>query len=65
MTCPLGLRLGLYSPIKSTLGAEGADVSLFKKIAAGGAAGSIAASIASPMDLIKVGGDLTGCFSDL
>ncbi|GMH43744.1 hypothetical protein BSKO_11678 [Bryopsis sp. KO-2023] len=48
-----GLRLGLYTPIKRAMGAEGKDISLSKKIMAGGSAGAIAAACANPMDLIK------------
>lgn len=46
------------------MGAEGKEVSLVKKIAAGCTAGSISAAVASPMELIKVR-DLVGTYSDL
>ncbi len=49
------LRYGLYGPIKGKLGIQkGEPVPLWKKIAAGGAAGAIASAIANPTDLLKV-----------
>lgn len=51
---PAGLRLGMYNPIKSAIGAEGANTSLFTKIMAGCTSGMVAAAISNPTDLIKV-----------
>jgi len=46
-------RLGLYSPLKRALGADGDQSAILKKAAAGVGSGSIAAAISNPIDLIK------------
>jgi hypothetical protein len=48
-----GLRIGLYTPIKQLLGAEGRNAPLASKVAAGMLSGALAAGIANPTDLIK------------
>lgn len=59
ISCCAG-RYGAYEPIKQMLDGEHpagglpADVPLWKKIAAGGAAGALGAAGATPSDLIKV-----------
>lgn len=52
-TLPAGLRIGLYTPIKSLLGAEGGQGGLAPKVAAGMLAGALAAGISNPTDLVK------------
>eukprot|EP00210_Caulerpa_lentillifera_P006258 g5977.t1 len=46
-------RLGLYSPLKRALGADGDQSAILKKAMAGIGSGSIAAAISNPIDLIK------------
>lgn len=57
-----GVRLGLYTPIKETLG--GGSQSFGIKLAAGTISGAIAAAASNPMDLVKtrlqVGGEQAG-----
>lgn len=48
-----GLRIGLYTPMKSLLGAEGRQGGLASKVAAGMLAGALAAGISNPTDLVK------------
>lgn len=48
-----GMRIGLYSPLKTVLGAGGKDPSIVRKIAAGMASGAIAAGVCNPTDLVK------------
>jgi solute carrier family 25 uncoupling protein 8/9 len=48
-----GLRIGLYPIIKDALGADAGQSDIFKKVAAGMTAGSIAAGICNPTDLVK------------
>lgn len=50
---PPGLRIGLYTPMKSLLGAEGRQGGLASKVAAGMLAGALAAGISNPTDLVK------------
>lgn len=47
------MRLGLYEPIKRTMGVT-KDSSIVYKFASGSAAGLIASSIANPLDLLKI-----------
>ncbi|KAK9825837.1 hypothetical protein WJX81_001343 [Elliptochloris bilobata] len=47
-----GLRLGMYGPLKTAVGAD-ADPTLAKKILAGSLSGGIATLITNPMELIK------------
>jgi solute carrier family 25 uncoupling protein 8/9 len=46
-------RLGLYSPLKRALGADGDQSAILRKSVAGIGSGSIAAAISNPIDLIK------------
>eukprot|EP00633_Aureoumbra_lagunensis_P006440 CAMPEP_0197317602 /NCGR_PEP_ID=MMETSP0891-20130614/47712_1 /TAXON_ID=44058 ORGANISM="Aureoumbra lagunensis, Strain CCMP1510" /NCGR_SAMPLE_ID=MMETSP0891 /ASSEMBLY_ACC=CAM_ASM_000534 /LENGTH=247 /DNA_ID=CAMNT_0042807663 /DNA_START=130 /DNA_END=873 /DNA_ORIENTATION=+ len=49
------LRFGLYEPIKKTLGAtDPKNTPFYKKVLAGLSAGSFAAAVASPTDLLKI-----------
>lgn len=48
-----GLRIGLYDPIKHVLGANSAESSLTRKVAAGMLSGSLAAGVCNPTDLVK------------
>lgn len=47
-----GLRLGMYGPLKTAVGAD-VDPTLAKKILAGSLSGGIATLITNPMELIK------------
>ena len=47
-----GLRLGMYAPLKTVVGAD-TDPTLLKKIAAGSASGAIATFITNPIELLK------------
>ena len=47
-----GLRLGMYAPLKTAIGAD-ADPTLLKKVAAGSASGAIATFITNPIELLK------------
>lgn len=47
------LRLGLYEPIKTLIGADIKGSSIWKKFASGAMAGMIGAAIANPADLFK------------
>eukprot|EP01029_Cantina_marsupialis_P011726 TRINITY_DN260494_c0_g2_i2.p1 TRINITY_DN260494_c0_g2~~TRINITY_DN260494_c0_g2_i2.p1 ORF type:complete len:297 (+),score=52.66 TRINITY_DN260494_c0_g2_i2:47-937(+) len=47
------IRLGLYGPAKSIVGAD-SDPTLLKKMLSGSISGSIAAGIANPIELVKV-----------
>ena len=47
-----GLRLGMYGPLKSAMGAD-TDPTALKKIAAGSASGAIATFITNPIELLK------------
>ncbi len=49
---PPGLRLGMYGPLKTAVGAD-ADPTLARKILAGSLSGGIATLITNPMELIK------------
>jgi solute carrier family 25 uncoupling protein 8/9 len=49
-----GLRYGLYAPIKNIVAPEGTDLTLTKKIFAGGMSGTIAQAVANPCDLVKI-----------
>ena len=49
------MRLGLYEPIKHLMNADDPKTTpMWKKFAAGAAAGAIGQTIANPCDLIKV-----------
>lgn len=52
MLCSAGLRLGMYGPLKTAVGAD-ADPTLARKILAGSLSGGIATLITNPMELIK------------
>ncbi|EFN55710.1 hypothetical protein CHLNCDRAFT_134006 [Chlorella variabilis] len=63
-----GLRIGLYTPMKSLLGAEGKDSGIAAKVAAGMLSGALAAGISNPTDLVKThmqkgGGSAGGPFT--
>lgn len=47
-----GLRLGMYGPLKTAMGAD-TDPTALKKIAAGSASGAIATFITNPIELLK------------
>ena len=47
-----GLRLGMYGPLKTVVGAD-TDPTVLKKIAAGSASGAIATFITNPIELLK------------
>lgn len=47
-----GLRLGMYSPMKTAMGAD-TDPTVLKKVAAGSASGAIATFITNPIELLK------------
>lgn len=47
-----GLRLGMYAPMKTVVGAD-TDPTLLKKIAAGSASGAVATFITNPIELLK------------
>ena len=47
-----GLRLGMYAPLKTAIGAD-TDPTLLKKVAAGSASGAIATFITNPIELLK------------
>ena len=49
---PAGLRLGMYGPMKSALGAD-TDPTLARKVAAGSASGAVATFITNPIELLK------------
>eukprot|EP00730_Choanoeca_flexa_P009719 TRINITY_DN12981_c0_g1_i1.p1 TRINITY_DN12981_c0_g1~~TRINITY_DN12981_c0_g1_i1.p1 ORF type:complete len:297 (+),score=33.16 TRINITY_DN12981_c0_g1_i1:138-1028(+) len=53
-----GLRYGLYAPIRNLMGVNAntpkSEIPLYKKFAAGGTAGALAAFLATPTDLMKV-----------
>ena len=56
-----GLRLGLYNPIKDALRSDPTSpLSLVAKLTAGVVAGSVAAGMTSPLELVKVGGGRGG-----
>lgn len=48
-----GLRIGLYTPLKRLMGAEGHESALLRKVAAGMLSGALAAGICNPTDLVK------------
>ncbi|KAI3425920.1 hypothetical protein D9Q98_007892 [Chlorella vulgaris] len=48
-----GLRIGLYSPLKSAFGADKDSSALLPKVAAGMLSGALAAGISNPTDLVK------------
>jgi len=48
------LRFGLYEPLKNALGGGGKGAAAWKNVAAGVLAGTVAAAIASPTDLITI-----------
>lgn len=54
-----GLRYGLYAPIRNLMGVSAttpkSEIPLYTKFAAGGTAGALAAFLATPTDLMKVG----------
>ena len=53
MQCDVtGLRLGMYGPLKTAMGAD-TDPTALKKIAAGSASGAIATFITNPIELLK------------
>lgn len=52
--CHTGLRLGLYGPLKTSIGADRDPTNVSGKIAAGLLSGTVAAGAANPMDLVKV-----------
>ncbi|BDA51103.1 probable mitochondrial uncoupling protein 2 [Coccomyxa sp. Obi] len=47
-----GLRLGMYGPMKTAMGAD-TDPTVLKKVAAGSASGAIATFITNPIELLK------------
>lgn len=47
-----GLRLGMYGPLKTVVGAD-IDPTPLKKIAAGSASGAIATFVTNPIELLK------------
>ena len=49
-----GLRIGLYPTVRGRLTADGADASLLVKVAAGASTGALGASIANPLDVMRV-----------
>jgi hypothetical protein len=49
-----GLRIGLYPTFRSALAADGNDAPLSAKIAAGAGTGAFGASIANPLDVVRV-----------
>jgi solute carrier family 25 uncoupling protein 8/9 len=51
--CHAGLRIGLYSPLKSAFGADKDSSALLPKVAAGMLSGALAAGISNPTDLVK------------
>ncbi|KAL6768479.1 UCP2A [Auxenochlorella protothecoides x Auxenochlorella symbiontica] len=48
-----GLRIGLYSPVKTALGADEPGTGVHRKIAAGMLSGAVAAAACNPTDLVK------------
>jgi hypothetical protein len=48
------LRIGLYEPVKSAIGADQPDASGARRFLAGTIAGLLAASVGTPVDLLKV-----------
>lgn len=50
---PPGLRIGLYSPVKTALGADEPGTGVHRKIAAGMLSGAVAAAACNPTDLVK------------
>jgi len=48
------LRFGLYEPLKIALGGGGKDAAAWKNVTAGLAAGTVAAAIASPTDMLTI-----------
>jgi hypothetical protein len=47
------LRLGLYEPIKTAIGADIKGSPIWKKFASGALAGMIGSAVANPADLFK------------
>lgn len=47
-----GLRLGMYGPMKTAMGADN-DPTVLKKVSAGSASGAIATFITNPIELLK------------
>ena len=48
-----GLRIGMYSPIKTWMAGEGNKVNMQTKVVAGCASGAIAAAITNPIELVS------------
>lgn len=48
-----GLRIGMYSPIKTWMAGEGNKVSMQTKLGSGCASGAIAAAITNPIELVR------------
>ena len=48
------LRIGLYEPVKAAVGADRPDASGARRFLAGTIAGALAASVGTPVDLLKV-----------
>ena len=48
-----GLRIGLYSPIKTWMAGDGKKVSMQTKMVAGCASGALAAGITNPIELVR------------
>jgi len=55
-----GVRLGFYEPLKPLFGAEGKNAPLLNRIMAGVTAGTMAAGLTNPMDLIKTRSQIHG-----
>ena len=47
------IRLGMYEPMKVVFGADQKDAGIFRKFAAGAAAGSLGACAGNPFDVLK------------
>ena len=50
--CHAGLRLGMYTPIKSAMAGDNSSIGI--KVVAGTISGGVAAAISSPAELVKV-----------